>query len=228
METLTAHDDLTAELLRILDLSFGLLQTSRRRDWAESRLLLCSVADDQLLGLGGEHFGELVVDASLDIHAVCCDTGLSGMSPLERHQLSDSLFDIGIVEHQERTVTTQLESDLLQSIGTDLRDDLANTSAAGECDLGMLEIVNMGAGSTNLLDQWMSAKCFAKRWSLVQAGGQHAEDTLLKSSLLCKVCKRQDRERGLWRRLDNHCAASSQSCTTLSQNHCNRDYLVSK
>ena len=50
------------------------------------------------------------------------------MSPFERLQLFKGVVLIAIIENDERAVSSQLEGDLLDAIGTILNDDTSNSS----------------------------------------------------------------------------------------------------
>jgi len=59
----------------------------------------------------------------------------------------DSLVQVCIIEHEQWTLSTCLESDVLQVNCRSFHDCLSSSGAAGECDLVDVEVTSNGIAS---------------------------------------------------------------------------------
>src|SRR3546814_10902540 len=82
-----------------------------------------------------ELFGEGVVDPFLHQDAVGTDAGLAGVAELGDHGTLDGGIEVGVVEHQEGRVATELQRDLLHRGGALLHQQLADLRRADEGEL---------------------------------------------------------------------------------------------
>lgn len=113
-------------------------------------------------------------------------------------------FEVCILEHDDRGVTTELEREFLQSGGGLFHEDLAHGGGAREGDL---------------LHPWGLAQLEAESRG-VGVGEHDVEHARREAGQLDQVGQSQRRQRGLGVRLDNHGAAGSEGSAGLSGDHC--------
>ncbi|MNQ81490.1 hypothetical protein D3C85_965130 [compost metagenome] len=76
----------------------------------------------------GELSGEGFVHALLDEEAVHADAGLPGVAEFRSHRAFHRGIEIGVVEDNERRVSTQFQRDLFQGVGGLAHQQLAGAS----------------------------------------------------------------------------------------------------
>ena len=197
-------DHLGAVLDRILGLRLRLVDPTWRRDGAHRGPFLRAVSHDQLFRLGLEHLRELVVDAGLDVDPVGGDARLARVPPLQRHQLITRLLQIRVVEDDVGTVPAQLHGHLLQAVGAELGDDLADARRARE---------------RHLLGERVGDHRLRQARRVVQARRQHVEDARREARLAGQMCQCQTRQRRLRARLHDHRAPGRKRRARLAQDH---------
>ena len=62
--------------------------------------------------------GEFVVNPVLDEDPVCADACLAGIAKLACHRTCNRDVEIGVVEHNQRSIAAELEAQLLDGVGT--------------------------------------------------------------------------------------------------------------
>ncbi len=99
-----------------------------------------AVADLQLRHRGGKLMREGVVNAILHQQPVGADAGLAGVAVLRSHRALDGGVEIGIVEHDERRVATELQRHALERRRALRRQHAADLGRAGEGHLAYQRI----------------------------------------------------------------------------------------
>lgn len=158
----------------------------------------------QLLRPLTHHPHKPLINTSLDIDPIRRDASLARMPPLQRHQLRQRLLEIGVLEHDERTIPTQLQRHFLQSRSAMRRDNLTHPRAPRE---------------GNLLDERVLTQRLAQAGRILQTRRQHVEHSWRKPRFLSQICERQARQRRLRRRLDNHRTPRRERRARLAQHH---------
>src|SRR4051794_7589123 len=134
-EPLAAGDEGGAVVQRVFDVLLGLLDRAVVDQRADGDAVRETVADGELRDLLGQALRELVVDAALDVHAVRADAGLARVAELRGDQAVDGLVQVGVVEDHVRRVAAELERQLLDAVGGEPDQLLADLRRAGERDL---------------------------------------------------------------------------------------------
>lgn len=223
VKLLATNEHLCSLALGIFDVTLHLVDSSSVDERAVGDALSGSLANFEGANRSAELFGEGVVDAILDEDAVGADAGLSRKTEGRREvsmssipgakrapspELGDDnsrhgLVDVGIIEHNEGSVSTELQAELLQCRSRLLRQDLAHPRRAREGDL-----VDLGVLAELLADL-----------GDVLIGEDAVDHAVGHASLAGDLDEGEDRERGLGRRFDDYRAASSESSTKLASDH---------
>jgi len=188
---LSANDDSRTVSFRVLDVLYDLLDGTVVDQWTVRDALIVATADLEVADFLCERFSELVIYARLDEQSVGAHAGLARAAELACYSASDGRIEVCVIEHYERSITAELETELLESGGALRHEQLADTSAAGEGDF----LDGIGGGD-----------CFAN-FGCILEGRDKIYDAGGNAGTVCKLGKGCRGERSLARRLCNNGAA---------------------
>jgi hypothetical protein len=126
---------------------------------------------------------------------------LSGASELAEHSTLGSKVKVGILKHNERSVATELQAQLLQGTSSKLGKVLANTGRTSERDL---------------LNQRVGSKLSS---SLAVTSGKNLDGGRRKTGFNGELSESEGGVGSLGRRLNDDRATGSQSGSDLSSDH---------
>ena len=154
----------------------------------------------------GKPPGELVIDAILHEHPVGADAGLAGIAIFRRHRAGNGHIHIGIIEHDQRCVATQLKAHLLECICTLAHEDPADFGRAGKGHL---------ADTVIITQRTAHGRCIHAGHDIHHTGGQ--------SGPVGQFGKGQRRQRCLFGRLQHTGTARGNARRHLAGDHRDRE-----
>ena len=167
-----------------------------------------AVADFHGLDLGTELGHELVVHAFLHIEAVGADTGLACVAVFAGEGPFHGGVDVGVVKHDEGSVATQLQRELLHGVGALLDQDAAHFGRAGKA-----HVAHHIAGANH----------FANGNGVIAIGADHVEHAGRNAGAHGQFGSSQSGQRGQLGGLDDHGATSGKRRCHLAGDHGQRE-----
>ena len=156
----------------------------------------------------GQLAHELVVDTVLHIEAVGADAGLSGVAILRCERTFDCGIDVGVVEHDERSMAAELECELL-----DRRRALRHQQAAYRSRAGERQVSHGRTRAEHLADLDRA----------LAVGSQHVDHAIGQARAPGQFSQRQRRQRRLLCRLDHDGAAGGERRRDFPRDHRDRE-----
>ena len=203
-----AQQDLAAARLGVGDVARNLLEGRVVDQRADRRGRVEPRRDVDGLRQLDDTLDERVVNAALDEHAVSADARLPRVAVLGDVDRRDCVIEVGVVEHEERCVATELERDLLDGARALLHEELADLRRARERELA---------------DDWVRRHLAADLRCVLGIAGDDAEDTGGDTDALGELGHSEGAEWRLLGGLEHHRAADGERGCRLAGRHRRRE-----